>query len=56
MIQPKPQVTLSFTPDAVNTILDGLAQLPLWRSMALFDEIKRHAAEQIEKQKDNHGD
>jgi hypothetical protein len=47
-------VTFSFTPDAVNLILEGLALLPLARSMQLFQDIKRLAAEQIAQQKETH--
>lgn len=54
MDQPTP-VTFSFTPDAVNLILEGLALLPLARSMQLFQDIKRLAAEQIAQQKENNG-
>jgi hypothetical protein len=53
MDQPTP-VTFSFTPDAVNLILEGLALLPLARSMQLFQDIKRLAAEQIAQQKETH--
>lgn len=45
--QPERRVTLSFTPEAVAMLLEGLGQLPLYRSRELYDAIKQQATEQL---------
>ena len=42
-----PQVNLTFSPEALSVVLEGLALLPLGRSRTLFDSIQAEAQKQL---------
>lgn len=46
-VEEAPRVTLAFTPDAIQMILEALGHLPLARSRMLYDAIEQQAREQL---------